>query len=128
MTIAMDRTTISSDRSMARAESAGGGMWVCQRLRGRVLTDLQAVNLMTVADIVDGSPPISVTDPVWCHLEVLTRSVGLSVREAVLLMGLDYDPQHLPIRVATPEPPEPPPSRWTLRGALATLGVAGHGR
>ena len=122
MTVQIDSTRIRSDRTPVSAVGVGGGLWVVRDLPGRQLHAEQALNVVLVADAIDRHPPIPPQDPLWRQAERWARSAGLSAREAVLLLGLDYPAEYLPVRVEpeTARPADPAPPRPPLSARLLT--------
>lgn len=113
MTVATTTTHIVSDRSGVFAVSVGHGKWVTGRLRGRTFTTDQALSVVQFADaVVFGRELAPFDHPIWTEALDWVRIVGLSIREAVILLELPCDPRELPAVLplggAISESPEQP--------------------
>lgn len=97
MAIMVSGIRIVSDRSDVSAMFVGEGRWVIDPLRGWTLTQSQALGVVQFADAIgDGSYRYPADHPVWAEAQEWVRPLGVSLREAGLLLGLPGAAHDLP--------------------------------
>ncbi len=77
---------MTSDVTPHIARCVGGDRWVVSWLPGRALSGPQAVTAMTIASALAGDAP---EEPDWTELDVMARELGLTAREAVLMVAAE---------------------------------------
>ncbi|MCX4094086.1 hypothetical protein [Nocardia sp. alder85J] len=86
---------MTSDMTRHIARCVGGDRWVVSWLPGRTLTGQQAVTAMKLASRGDREP----TDTEWAALDTMALELGLTGREAVLMIAAeDHDIRLAPQR------------------------------
>jgi hypothetical protein len=103
MTLAVTQTRMTSDRSDVCAVSVGLGQWVIKdRLHGRTFSQSQALGVVQFAHVIgDGRLLHPPGHPIWIDVRAWLDSVGLTLREAVLLLDLPCDLRELPSGLIT---------------------------